>query len=234
MSELIALLVVLGTSFACTLVHETGHLLAARIGGLPVLVFRIWGGRPLLRFKFRGVFVELGRQPGGGGVFVLSNIARRLVREREVYAHLRERMENDPRLSEAAAQVATQRYGIWTLFFALGPIVEALVVGTAIYFAQDIQSDELWVKWMKWTLQLHLFIAFGSLLPVRLGTAGMDGFNLCLMFVLKVSKMCTGRHLDPDTLAQRLSKILTPFGILLLVPMAMLFLRITATLGLTF
>ena len=143
-------------------------------------------------------------------------------------------MENDPRLSEAAAQVATQRYGIWTLFFALGPIVEALVVGTAIYFAQDIQSDELWVKWMKWTLQLHLFIAFGSLLPVRLGTAGMDGFNLCLMFVLKVSKMCTGRHLDPDTLAQRLSKILTPFGILLLVPMAMLFLRIGAQLGLTF
>jgi hypothetical protein len=57
---------------ASTLIHELGHLVAARALGLKPIVFSVGKGLPLLRFMLGGVSYSLQAAPSGGYVQIVS------------------------------------------------------------------------------------------------------------------------------------------------------------------
>ncbi len=68
LGDLFTILLVLTVFNLMIIVHELGHMLAARWRGLVVDEFGIWFGKPLWRKKINGVWYSLGSLPFGGFV----------------------------------------------------------------------------------------------------------------------------------------------------------------------
>ena len=131
---------VLAATVGALLVHEHGHLLAARLQGLRVLGIALGGGRPWLRWQFLGVEYSLGQRFWAFGTL---------------------RYAGDPGGRRRQAWLVAAGPAA-NLCAALAAAPWAAGLGGALLALQPLSGPQLWVLW-------NLVVGAVSLLPLRRG-----------------------------------------------------------------
>ncbi len=188
-------------SFLLTAVHEGGHAIGARLVGLPVFRYKVWGGASLVVIYWKKLQWEIGWIPCAGIVTWFSTEGLQTVRSSVQFAGYRQKYAGwlDELDNEARKRASDRAFLKKASILLAGPFAELTVSCTLLWLFASLPREWGFVLPARVVVLFHAMLAVSNLvwfpLPFSNGL-GSDGLLIAELCVIAVYQFFTGRLLE--------------------------------------